>query len=56
MIGRGAKWNELRIELDKCVILCKNCHATHHTTEDADFRRELGAILRGRFREATGIA
>jgi hypothetical protein len=23
-------WNEIRTELDKCVLLCMNCHAEVH--------------------------
>ena len=27
---RGWAWERLRKELDKCVLLCRNCHAEHH--------------------------
>ncbi|CAN5647456.1 hypothetical protein BH20ACI4_BH20ACI4_35300 [soil metagenome] len=28
--GNSGKWENLKIELDKCILLCKNCHAELH--------------------------
>ncbi len=27
---RGWSWERILIELQKCILLCKNCHAAHH--------------------------
>jgi hypothetical protein len=28
--GNAGKWENIKNELDKCILLCKNCHAEHH--------------------------
>lgn len=28
--GNAGKWENIKRELDKCVLLCKNCHAERH--------------------------
>lgn len=37
----STKWNlnykKLKIELDKCVLLCRNCHAIIHFTRDPEY-------------------
>lgn len=30
-------WATIQSELDKCVLLCQNCHATIHATKDTDW-------------------
>jgi predicted HNH restriction endonuclease len=27
---RGWSWESILIELKKCILLCKNCHAAYH--------------------------
>ena len=29
--GRLKSWEKVKVELDKCVLLCANCHAVRHT-------------------------
>lgn len=30
-------WTKVQIELDKCILLCQNCHATIHATKDLEW-------------------
>lgn len=38
-IGSGATkaWAKIEMELDKCYLLCQNCHATIHATRDPNW-------------------
>lgn len=31
---QGRKYENILVEMEKCVILCSNCHAEHHFNED----------------------
>jgi hypothetical protein len=31
MCKAGTNWNKILIEIEKCDILCHNCHAVHHS-------------------------
>jgi hypothetical protein len=37
----STKWNlnykKLKIELDKCILLCRNCHSIVHLTRDPEY-------------------
>jgi len=37
MISRGRDWNLIKSEIDKCVLLCSNCHRTRHAKERNNF-------------------
>lgn len=28
--GNTKSWNDIKIELDKCILLCSNCHREEH--------------------------
>jgi hypothetical protein len=28
--GNTRSWEKIKAELDKCILLCHNCHAEHH--------------------------
>ncbi len=34
LINRSAKWDVIKKELDKCAVLCSNCHRVHHNEEE----------------------
>lgn len=33
LINGGYRWSIIKKELDKCILLCANCHQEHHFTE-----------------------
>ena len=33
-VGNGRSYENILVEMEKCVILCSNCHAEHHFAED----------------------
>lgn len=34
--GVTRSWEKLKVELDKCIIVCANCHAEVHHNEELD--------------------
>ena len=30
MIGQGLAIKTIKMEIDKCIVLCRNCHAKEH--------------------------
>jgi hypothetical protein len=39
-IGRHLTMDKLQIELRKCIVLCHNCHTTHHRRNGFGTRKE----------------
>lgn len=33
MCNNRASWKSIRIEIDKCILLCSNCHRGYHAGE-----------------------
>jgi len=44
--GSALKWGRLKVELDKTVLLCMNCHAEVHYEEDERARSKLALEIR----------
>ncbi len=44
--GKTLAWAKVVVELDKTVLLCSNCHAERHSTEDEIVRREREVSVR----------
>ena len=38
--GRRARWEDIKKEIDKCVLICENCHRETHYKEIVDYRTE----------------
>ncbi len=39
-LGKAAKWETLEAELEKCIVLCCNCHAKEHRSAPAELSEE----------------
>lgn len=38
---RGWSWNKLKVELDKCILVCSNCHREiHFKSTDSEIKRQ----------------
>jgi predicted HNH restriction endonuclease len=35
--GNTIAWDKIKTELEKCVLLCSNCHAVVHATSDPEW-------------------
>ena len=53
--GKIAKWERLQPELDKCDLLCSNCHHEEHERLDEIGRAEKYAEIRTHVRERDSI-
>jgi hypothetical protein len=41
LIQSDCSWDQLRVELDKCVVLCSNCHKRKTHVESQSYRYRL---------------
>lgn len=53
---KGARWEEIKNELDKCVLLCSNCHKKEHhgVGLDYSFEFDMDALFSGKRRKRIG--
>jgi len=51
IIGNVAnkKWDVIKAELSKCVLLCANCHAIEHSTKEGDLFIAEASNYKGKF-------
>jgi 5-methylcytosine-specific restriction endonuclease McrA len=35
--GHTRSWDRVRVELDKCILLCANCHLIVHATNEKEY-------------------
>lgn len=44
-VSAHIEWSKLKKELDKCILLCRNCHSKHHIVEtEKKFFENFGKI------------
>ena len=48
--GHSRSWERVRAELEKCILVCANCHREIHTS--SQLPRESGVETAGELREA----
>jgi len=48
--GYTRSWKRVQEEIEKCVLLCANCHREHHA--QLQLQREIAGEKSGEFREA----
>lgn len=51
--NNGGPLNVLLIEIEKCDILCANCHSVHHQRERGWWIKEFDSIPRGVYTSST---
>ena len=51
--GYTRSWEAVREEIEKCVLLCANCHREVHS--ELQLQRETAVEKSGEFREAPGL-
>ncbi len=52
MAGKLRSWDKLKVELDKCILLCANCHREIHSQEH-DVQRLEKRVLRTKTTDIT---